>query len=102
MRNRSLSRPAGLVLAAIFAFSLVSAASRRAAAGEIQVGIGLGGEGSSWRSDGAGFGSLQLGYRFVDIVAPYFSVRLGYAGVDQRLLTLIQLGAQVWARIGRV
>jgi hypothetical protein len=99
---RQPSRPRSPAIAGLVAFFMVSAAAGAARAGEALVAIGLGGEGSSWRTDGAGFGSLQLGFRFADIVAPYFSVRLGYGTVDQRLLTLVQLGAQVWAKIGRV
>ena len=87
----------------LVAFSAVLACSPRAAeAGEVQLDLGLGGEGSSWRSDGAGFGSLQLGYRFKDIVAPYFLARIGYGAVDQRMLTFLSIGVQGWARIGQV
>lgn len=84
-------------------FVAVSALSAQEAhAGDIQLDLGLGGEGSSWRGDGAGFGSLQLGYRFKDIVAPYFLARIGYGAVDQRMLTFLSLGLQAWARIGQV
>ena len=76
--------------------------SREARAGDVQLDLGLGGEGSSWRSDGAGFGSLQLGYRFKDIIAPYFLARVGYGAVDQRMVTFLSLGLQAWARIGKV
>jgi hypothetical protein len=70
--------------------------------GEIQLALGLGGEGSSWRGDGAGFGTLQLSYRFRDLVAPYFLARVGYAAVDQRMLTFLSIGGQIWGRIGKV
>jgi hypothetical protein len=90
-------------LAALLVFlAVVTLAPASARAGEVQLALGLGGEGSSWRGDGAGFGSLQLSYRFRDLIAPYFLARIGYAAVDQRMLTFLSLGAQVWARIGQV
>jgi hypothetical protein len=90
-------------LAALFAFLAVfTLAPAKARAGDVQLDLGLGGEGSSWRGDGVGFGSLQLGYRFKDLIAPYFLARLGYGAVDQRLVTFLSLGAQVWGRIGKV
>jgi hypothetical protein len=71
-----------------------------AQAGEAQVAAAAGGAGSTWAGDGSGFVSIRLGYRFVDLVAPYFLGRLGYANTNERLLEMIQIGAQVWARIG--
>lgn len=69
-------------------------------AGEIQLSALAGGQGSSWRSDVTGFVGLRFGYRFKDIVAPYLLMRAGYANVDQRVVELLQIGVQVWARIG--
>lgn len=80
----------------------LACAPRAAQAGEAQLDLGLGGEGSSWRNDGAGFGSLQLGYRFKDLVAPYFLARIGGAAIDSRMLTFLSIGVQGWARIGKV
>jgi hypothetical protein len=71
-----------------------------ARAGEIQLSALAGGQGSSWRSDVSGFVGLRFGYRFKDIVAPYLMLRAGYANTDQRILELLQIGVQVWARIG--
>jgi hypothetical protein len=71
-----------------------------ARAGEIQLSAMAGGEGSAWHGDGAGFAGLRLGYRFVDVVAPYFMFRAGYANVNERVLELLQVGVQAWARIG--
>jgi hypothetical protein len=95
MRPRSSFR-AALALSA--AFSLLSAAP--AQAGEIQVAGFAGGQGSTWRSDGSGFVALRLGYRFLDLVGPYFLGRAGYATVDQRVLELVQIGGQIWGRLG--
>ena len=95
MRRTTLRTGAAIALAAA-----VCAHAPSAGAGEIQFAAAAGGEGSSWRSDGGGFVSIKLGYRFVDIVAPYFLGRIGYANTNERVLELIQLGVQLWARIG--
>jgi len=68
--------------------------------GEIQLGVDFGGEGSSWAGDGAGFVGIRGGFRFIDLIAPYFLARAGYATVNQRVLELIQIGAQIWGRLG--
>jgi hypothetical protein len=98
MRSPSPPLHGALTLGA--ALALLVARSRPAAAGEIQLSAAAGGEGSSWAGDGAGFVGIRAGYRFVDLVAPYFLARAGYATIDQRVLEMIQLGAQIWARIG--
>jgi hypothetical protein len=85
---------------ALAAAALVGGIGPPARAGELQFSATAGGEGSSWRGDGAGFVGLKLGYRFVDLVAPYFIGRLGYAHINQRMLEMLQLGVQLWARIG--
>lgn len=74
--------------------------SEPASAGEIQLSALAGGQGSSWRSDVTGFVGLRFGYRFKDVVAPYLLLRAGYANTDQRIVELIQIGVQAWARIG--
>lgn len=87
-----------LISAALAA--LVALAPSPARAGDLQLDVGAGGLASTWRGDGGAFGSLKLGYRFLDLVAPYFLGRLGYAAVDQRMLTLVSLGGQLWGRVG--
>ena len=67
---------------------------------EIQLSALAGGQGSAWRSDVSGFVGLRFGFRFKDIVAPYLMLRAGYGNTDQRVLELLQLGVQVWAKIG--
>jgi hypothetical protein len=96
---RELARGA-LPLGAFVAF--LAGRPAAASAGEIQFSVAFGGEGSSWShaGDGAGFAGIRAGYRFIDLVAPYFLARAGYATVNQRVLELVQLGAQIWARIG--
>ncbi|MEP7122782.1 MAG: hypothetical protein ABJE95_17790 [Byssovorax sp.] len=99
---QKLKRARLVVLTALVLLAVSALPLREARAGDIQLDLGLGGEGSSWRSDGAGFGSMQLGYRFKDIIAPYFLARIGYGAVDQRMLTFLSIGLQAWARIGKV
>ncbi len=69
-------------------------------AGEVQFSALAGGEGSTWSGDGGAFVGIRTGYRFLDLIAPYFEARAGYATVNQRVLELIELGAQIWGRIG--
>lgn len=79
------------------AFTLAGAP---ALAGEIQLSAHAGGQGSAWAKDGAGMVGLRFGYRFKDVVAPYLLLRAGFANTDQRVLELLQIGVQAWARIG--
>lgn len=78
----------------------LAAAPSSASATELQVAVAAGGETSTWRSDAAAFGSLKLGVRFADLVGIYALGRLGYANVDERMLTLVELGGQLWGRLG--
>lgn len=67
---------------------------------ELGVAVGAGGAGSSWQGDGAAYSTLKLGVRGWDVLAPYFLAKLGWASVDSRLITLLSLGVQGFARIG--
>ncbi|MFO0762037.1 MAG: hypothetical protein U0359_36695 [Byssovorax sp.] len=89
-------RTAPLAAAAALGLALLAAPRAARAAGEIQAAVGLGGQGSSWRGDGSGFGAMKIGFRFADVVAPYFLFRFGYANVDERFLTHLSLGLQAW------
>jgi hypothetical protein len=71
-----------------------------AGATEVQVASGPVANGSSWRGDGALSQSLKLGLRFQDVVAIDALTRLGYATVDDRVLTYLSLGATLYARLG--
>lgn len=73
-----------------------------AQAAEIQVATGPGAVASSWRGDGALGQSLKLGARFQDLVAIDFLSRLGYASVDERMLTYVSLGTTLYGRVGRL
>lgn len=88
--------------APLLAFFLVLSGSRAASAGDFQLALGAAGAGTEWRGDAAVYSSLELGYRFADIVGIYAMGRLGYGSVDERMLTLLGIGAQIWGRIGVV
>lgn len=70
------------------------------AAGRLDVALGLSAGGTSWSTDPLGYGSLELGVRLLRIVTPYVGGALGYARVDQRLLTRITVGVSVGALVG--
>src|SRR5688500_4381240 len=85
--------------------SLAVGATTFALAGEaratdFQLALGAEGNGTEWRGDAATYGSLKLGLRFLDLFGVYFEGQEGYATVDERVLTMIALGAQVWGRLG--
>ncbi len=83
-------------------FLLLSAMTANSAhAGDLQFGWSAGGSKSSWPGDGTVHSSLKLGYRFHDLVGVYLLTRLGYGAVDDRMLTLVSLGGQIWGRLGR-
>ena len=73
-----------------------------ARAGEVEVRAGLAGAATDWKSDGAGVGSLTIGFRFIDLVGVYIFGRLGYGAVDDRMLTCLGFGGQIWGRLGIV
>lgn len=75
-------------------------ASPAASATEVQVASGPVANGSSWRGDGAFSQALKLGLRFQEIVSVDALTRLGYANVDDRVLTYLSLGATLYGRIG--
>ena len=85
---------------AAFLFVLALFAPQVARAGDARLNLSLSGAGSEWRSDAAVWGGLGLGYRFFDLVGIYALGRLGYGAVDQRMLTLLAIGAQIWGRLG--
>jgi hypothetical protein len=75
-------------------------APRQAHAGDVRLNLSLSGAGTPWRGDAALWGGLGLGYRFYDLVGIYALGRFGYGAVDERLLTLLAIGAQIWGRLG--
>lgn len=71
-----------------------------ARASAVRAALGIGGAGTEWRTDGVLNTQLKLGFRFVDFFAVYGEFNLGYANVDQRVLTLFSLGVQFWWKLG--
>ena len=67
---------------------------------DFQLALGTDAAGSEWRGDFAAAGSLKLAFRFIDLIGPYVMGREGYALVDQRIITQLTLGAQIWGRLG--
>ena len=72
------------------------AASRPAHAGELDMAIGLDAADSDWDEDHLSYGTFKLGYRFWQ---PWFQLtyvgKLGYASVDERLLTYLSFGPEI-------
>jgi hypothetical protein len=95
-----LHRRSFLPAAATAALALAALAPRDAHAADVRLNLSLSGAGSEWRNDGALWGGLGLGARFYDQFGFYALGRLGYGAVDERLLTLLALGGQIWGRIG--
>jgi len=90
------------VAAAVGTLVLVVCAAPRIAhaEGDVHAATGLGAGtsfGNGWEGDGViPYGALRLAYRFDHWIGPVAYGRQGYAKVDQRLLTLVALGAQAW------
>ncbi len=74
---------------------------RVAKAAEVQVSTGPQVQTSSWRGDAAIGQSLKLGLRFQDVIAIDALTRLGYASVDQRMLTYLSLGTTLYGKLAR-
>ncbi|MBX3201722.1 MAG: hypothetical protein KF850_17050 [Labilithrix sp.] len=95
---RRSSRPgAAAILAVALGAPFYSLPARAGA--EVQVASGPVVQGSSWRGDAALAQSLKLGVRFKEIVAIDALTRLGYATVDQRVLTYLSLGASLYGKL---
>jgi len=61
--------------------------------GELHFSIGLqGGASGDWNNDGLGHGMINVGFRIYRVVMPFVAGSLGYARVDQRLLTRVIIG----------
>lgn len=70
--------------------------SANAEAADFRLELGTTAAGTTWRGDVATYGHLKLGFRFFDLFGPYVQGQEGYGVVDQRLLTLVALGMQIW------
>lgn len=92
-------RKAGSMAFAVAA-AVLCAAPRDAGATEIQLGLGAAGTGSAWRGDGGAHGTGRLGLRLADLIAIYTLERFGFSAVDQRAITFLSLGVQVYGKLG--
>lgn len=89
---------------ALIAALLAQAGSARAAEVSLDLATGLHLTKTEWRGDLAFSGLFKGGLRVNQWLMPYLQLRVGYGSVDQRMLTLLSLGAQVrpFGRIGGV
>jgi hypothetical protein len=92
--------PRSIVLTAFPVLAAFGACAADARATDFQAAVGANAYGTEWRGDAAAYGSLKLGFRFADLIGIYALGREGYGGVDDRMLTQVSLGAQIWATIG--
>ncbi len=88
-----------LLAAGVACFCLLPSIAR---AGEVQLAAGPGVYGSSWKGDTQIGENLKLGYRFGDFVSIDSIIRLGYASVDDRVVTYLSLGGTIYGRLGPV
>jgi len=86
------ARLAGALLGLAF---LVGGSEARA--GDFRLELSSTAAGTEWRGDVAGYGSLKLAYRFIDLIGLYVQGHEGYGRVDDRMLTLVSIGGQIWA-----
>jgi hypothetical protein len=81
---------------AALAAALWAGGTRLARAGELDTALGLDAADSEWQEDHLSYGTFKLGYRFG---LPWFQLtyigKLGYASVDERLLTYLSLGPEI-------
>jgi hypothetical protein len=76
--------------------AVVGGTPATAEATDFRLELGTTASGTSWRGDMATYGHLKLAFRFFDLFAPYAQGQLGYGIVDDRLLTAVGLGVQLW------
>lgn len=61
---------------------------------ELLARLGIAAGASSWRGDALGYGSLELGLRLFRALTVFGMARMGYAPVDERILTMLSLGLE--------
>ncbi len=83
-------------LAALVAV-LCGTSARLAHAGELDMALGLDAADSDWNDDHLSYGSFKAGWRFGGL--PWLQLtyigKLGYASVDERMLTYLSFGPEV-------
>jgi hypothetical protein len=92
-----MRRALGVIVVSLAGPLLAPAAAR---AGDLQISLGAAGETTSWEGDSAVYSSFQIGWRWRDLVSVDFLGRLGYGQVDDRVLTYLSVGAELWGRLG--
>ncbi len=75
-------------------------ASGTAAAGEIDLGLGLQGTTTAWPSDKGGGGTLDLRYWFLPWVGATFLAKEQYAPVDDRFMSYFSLNGALRQPVG--
>lgn len=90
-------QPAALALPSATAPSTARAAP--STRGELHVGLGLQGGTSNWPGDPLGYGSVTVGVRLLRVLTPFVGGALGYARIDQRLLTRLNVGLALGTHI---
>lgn len=85
--------PTGALLLAACALAVPAPA---AAEIDLHLLAGLSGGRTEWRGDVAAMGVAKAGLDVDEWLGFYFLGRLGYAGVDQRMLTYVSAGVQLW------
>ena len=89
----------------LLAFSLAASLcllphAARAAEHEIVGATGGGALASTWRADFGAYAPFELSYRYKQLVSLDVVTRLGYAPVDQRMLTYLSIGGTIWGHLG--
>lgn len=84
-----------IACAFIAAAAFIVASPRTASATDFYAeGTAYGG-GSTWERDPSIQGALHLGFEFIDIVSVDVIGRIGFAGIDERMLMLVGIGTKL-------
>jgi hypothetical protein len=98
MRKRSF----GFLLAPLLVLAVPREAEAKPPSVDIEGALGPGASASSWRGDAAVQTSLFLGLRFADLFSIDTLTRLGYATVDDRVLTYLSFGVTMFGRVWKL
>lgn len=89
--------PAARRLAAVILLAVAAlvALPREARATDFYVEGAAYGGGSTWERDPNVQGALHLGFEFIDIVSIDVVGRMGFAGIDERMLMMVGIGTKL-------
>ena len=79
-----------------FSFCMLVASTAAADDHHLRLSASSNASGSTWEGDFASWVGGKVGARFIDLVGPYAQFQVGYGVVDDRMLSLLSLGGQVW------